>query len=94
MMTKLKASQKQSKSKQKPEDELVTFAFSRQNYRLIIIGIVIITLGFVLMIGGGSDDPNVFSYKLFNFQRLTLAPILILTGYIIEIFAIMKKPKK
>ena len=94
MMTKPKASQKQAKSKQKPEDEMVTFAFSRQNYRLIIIGIVIITLGFILMIGGGSDDPNVFSYKLFNFQRLTLAPILILTGYIIEIFAIMKRPKK
>ncbi len=94
MMTKLKTSQKQAKNKQKPEDEMVTFAFSRQNYRLIIIGIVIITLGFILMIGGGSEDPNVFSYKLFNFQRLTLAPILILAGYIIEIFAIMKRPKK
>jgi hypothetical protein len=46
------------------------------------------------MIGGGSDDPNKFNYAIFNFQRLTLAPILILSGYVIEIFAIMKKPKQ
>jgi hypothetical protein len=45
------------------------------------------------MIGGGSDDPNVFSDKIFNFRRLTLAPILVLAGYVVEIFAIMKKPK-
>ena len=60
----------------------------------VFIGIVLITLGFILMIGGGSDDPNVFNYKIFNFQRLTLAPILIITGYVVEIFAIMKKPQK
>ncbi len=88
------ASKKAAQSKQKPEDKMVTFAFTRQNYRLLIIGIVFISLGFVLMIGGGSDDPNVFNYKIFNFQRLTLAPILIIIGYIIEIFAIMKKPQK
>jgi len=46
------------------------------------------------MIGGGSDDPNKFNDAIFNFQRLTLAPILILGGYVIEIFAIMKKPKQ
>ncbi len=46
------------------------------------------------MIGGGSDDPNVFSEKIFDFRRLTLAPILILAGYVVEIFAIMKKPKE
>ena len=45
------------------------------------------------MIGGGSDDPNVFNEDIFNFRRLTLAPILILAGYVIEVFAIMKKPK-
>ncbi len=73
---------------------MVTFAFTRQNYRLLIIGIAVITIGFLLMIGGGSDDPNVFNYKIFNFRRLTLAPILILAGYIIEIYAIMKRPKE
>jgi hypothetical protein len=46
------------------------------------------------MIGGGSDDPNKFNFDLFNFQRLTLAPVLILAGFVIEIFAIMKKPKQ
>lgn len=100
-MKKQKAQQKEVSSnpsqtapkKQKSEDEMVTFSFSRQNYRLLIIGILIITLGFLLMIGGGSEDPNVFNFKMFNFQRLTLAPILIITGYIIEIFAIMKRPK-
>ncbi len=73
---------------------MVTFAFTRQNYRLLIIGIAVITIGFLLMIGGGSEDPNVFNYEIFNFRRLTLAPILILAGYIIEIYAIMKRPKE
>ena len=69
------------------------FAFGKENYRLLLIGLALIVLGFLLMIGGGSDDPNVFSQEIFNFRRLTLAPILILAGYVVEIFAIMKKPK-
>ena len=70
------------------------FASGRQNYRLLFIGLALIFLGFILMIGGGSDDPNVFSDKIFNFRRLTLAPILVLAGYVVEIFAIMKKPER
>ncbi len=69
------------------------FAFHKQNYILLITGLVILGIGFILMIGGGSDDPNKFSESLFDFQRLTLAPILLLVGYIIEIFAIMYRPK-
>jgi hypothetical protein len=69
------------------------FAFARENYRLLLIGLALIFIGFLLMIGGGSDDPNVFSEDIFNFRRMTLAPILILAGYVVEIFAIMKKPK-
>ena len=69
------------------------FAFARENYRLLFIGLALIFIGFLLMIGGGSEDPKVFSYGIFNFQRMTLAPILILAGYVVEIFAIMKKPK-
>jgi hypothetical protein len=69
------------------------FAFGKENYKLLLIGLVLILVGFLLMIGGGSDDPNVFSDKIFNFRRLTLAPILVLAGYVVEIFAIMKKPK-
>lgn len=69
------------------------FAFDKQNYKLLLIGLALILVGFLLMMGGGSDDPNVFSEDIFNFRRLTLAPILILAGYVVEIFAIMKKPK-
>ncbi len=71
----------------------VAFAFVKENYKLLILGLIVITIGFLLMIGGGSDDPNVFSEDIFSFRRMTLAPILILAGYIIEIYAIMKKPK-
>jgi hypothetical protein len=70
------------------------FAFGKENYRLLFIGLAFITVGFLLMIGGGSDDPNVFSPDIFDFRHITLAPILVLTGYVIEIFAIMKKPKE
>jgi len=69
------------------------FAFGKENYKLLFIGLALILVGFLLMIGGGSDDPNVFSNKIFDFRRITLAPILILAGYVVEIFAIMKKPK-
>ena len=74
-------------------DSSVAFAFGKENYQLLVLGLIFIIVGFLLMIGGGSDDPNVFSEDIFSFRRMTLAPILILAGYIIEIFAIMKKPK-
>jgi hypothetical protein len=74
--------------------EKVEFAFGKLNYTLLLVGLGFLLLGYLLMIGGGSDDPNVFSPALFDFQRLTLAPLLLLTGFIIEIFAIMKRPKK
>ncbi|HNY02153.1 MAG TPA: DUF3098 domain-containing protein [Bacteroidales bacterium] len=69
------------------------FAFGRENYRLMLIGLAFIVVGFLLMVGGGSDDPSKFNPEIFSFRRITLAPILILAGYVIEIFAIMKKPK-
>lgn len=59
----------------------------------MLIGLAVIALGFILMVGGGSDDPAVFNEGMFNFQRLTLSPLLILAGYVIGIFAIMKKPR-
>ena len=72
----------------------MSFLFTKKNYTLLIIGFCFIVLGLILMIGGGSEDPDKFSYEIFNFRRLTLAPILILIGFIIEIFAIMYKAKK
>ena len=64
------------------------------NYKLMLIGLGIIILGFILMSGGGSDDPNVFNEDMFSFRRITLAPLLVLGGFAFEIYAIMKKPKK
>ena len=69
------------------------FAFTKKNYILLIIGLAFIISGLILMIGGGSEDPTKFSDEIFNFQRLTVAPILIAIGFIIEIFAIMTKNK-
>ena len=67
------------------------FVFKKKNYILLISGLVLILLGIFLMIGGESEDPTKFSDEIFNFQRLTLAPILIISGFILEIFAIMIK---
>ena len=64
------------------------------NYKLMLIGFAVIVLGFILMSGGGSDDPNVFNEDMFSFRRITLAPLLVLGGFAFEIYAIMKKPKK
>lgn len=68
--------------------------FGKQNYIIVLIGLALIALGFVLMIGGGSTDPNVFNEKMFDFQRLTLAPILVLAGFVVEIVAIFWKGKE
>ena len=65
------------------------FVFKKENFTLLFVGIAFIISGLILMIGGGSEDPTKFSDEIFNFQRLTLAPILIAIGFIIEFFAIM-----
>ncbi len=66
----------------------------KENYILLAIGFAIIVVGFLLMVGGNSEDPNVFNgEELFSFRRITLAPIVVLTGFMFEIWAIMKKPK-
>ena len=75
------------------EKNNLDFAFTKQNYMLLLVGVALICAGLLLMIGGGSDDPTIFSDKIFDSQRLTLAPILIAAGFIVEIFAIMNKPK-
>lgn len=69
--------------------------FAKENYRWMIIGIVIVAIGLFLMAGGKSKDPNVFDpNEVYSFTRITLAPILVLAGLGIEILAIFKKPKK
>jgi len=68
--------------------------FGRENYMWMLIGIAVIALGFVLMAGGKSDDPNIFKREeIYSTRRITIAPILILIGFGIEVFAIFKRPK-
>lgn len=70
------------------------FAFGKENYMWMLIGIGCIFLGFILMSGGGSKDPNVFNPDIFSFRRITLAPIIVLIGFVVEIYAILKKTKE
>ncbi|MEO6136425.1 MAG: DUF3098 domain-containing protein [Ginsengibacter sp.] len=66
--------------------------FTKENYKWMLIGLVVMIIGFFLMAGGKSADPNVFNdSEIYGFRRITLAPIVIVAGLIIEIFAIMKK---
>ncbi len=70
------------------------FALPKENYTYLLVGFGIIILGFILMIGGRSDNPNIFNGdEIFSFRRITLAPIVVLAGFIFEIWAIMRKPK-
>lgn len=71
-----------------------TFVFQRKNYIFMIIGLLFITLGFILMSGGASDDPNVFNPEIYNFRRIRLAPTLVLIGFAIQVFAILTSSTK
>ena len=66
--------------------------FGNRNYKFMILGLIFIAVGFILMSGGGSDDPNIFNEEIYNFRRIRLAPILVVTGFIIEVYAILTKP--
>ena len=81
-------------TQKKDNKHAADFAFGRENYMLMIAGLVIIFIGNLLMMGGGSEDPNVFNPEIFSWRRLTLAPILIMLGFVIEIFAILRKTKE
>ena len=82
---------KHRKSGDRPQQE---FIFQRRNYMFMFIGIAFIALGFILMSGGGSDDPNVFNEDIYSFRRIRLAPTLVLIGLGIEIYAILLNPHK
>lgn len=74
---------------QKPD-----FIFKKANFKLMFIGLAVIAVGFILMSGGGSDDPNVFNPAIYNFQRIRLAPTLVLIGFGIQVYAILFNKKK
>ena len=69
------------------------FVFGKRNYRFMIIGIIFIALGFILMSGGGSDDPNVFIEEIYSFRRIRIAPLIVIIGFAIEIYAILTNPE-
>ncbi len=74
-----------------PEQEDPRLPLSRRNYLLLAIGFGLILFGFILMAGGGSDSPDEFNYAMFSWRRITLAPILVVGGFAMEIYAIMKR---
>ncbi|HEX9981374.1 MAG TPA: DUF3098 domain-containing protein [Flavobacterium sp.] len=80
---------KETDNEQKQE-----FLFEKVNYNILLIGIAVIALGFILMSGGGSDDPKVFNEEIFNFRRIRLAPTVVLIGFGITIWSILKNPNK
>ncbi|MFC5681835.1 DUF3098 domain-containing protein [Flavobacterium sp. MAHUQ-51] len=75
------------------ENNKQEFLFDKVNYKFLFIGIAVITIGFILMSGGGSDDPKVYSDAIFDFRRIRLAPTTVLIGFGITIYSIFKKNK-
>ena len=82
------------KNKKPLHKQDLNFVFEKKNYIVMAIGLAIIALGFILMSGGGSDDPNVFNPEIYNFRRIRLAPALVLAGLAIEVYAILLNPRK
>jgi len=85
---------KQKQELDPKQEQIHEFLFEKINYKILLIGIAVITLGFILMSGGGSDNPNIFNEEVFNFRRIRLAPTTVLIGFGITIYAILKNPKK
>ncbi|ADV48362.1 DUF3098 domain-containing protein [Cellulophaga sp. E16_2] len=82
------------KSDNSNPDSKKEFIFQNKNYTFMFIGLAFIVIGFILMSGGGSDDPNVFNPEIYSFRRIRLAPTLVLIGLGIEIYAILLNPHK
>ncbi len=85
---------KEKKNEAAGPEEMRKMPLATYNYKLMLIGFAVIVLGFVLMEGGGSDNPDEFNMAMFSFRRITLAPIIVLVGFTFEIYAIMKRPKQ
>jgi hypothetical protein len=71
-----------------------TFIFGKKNYTFMVLGLIFIALGFIFMSGGGSDNPAIFNEEIYNWQRIRLAPTLVIMGLGIEIYAILANPNK
>jgi hypothetical protein len=82
-----------NKKTAKPASGKPDFAIGKENYKYIAIGAGILIIGFLLMAGGKATDPNEFNPEIFSFRRITLAPIVVVGGFVFIIWAIMRKPK-
>ncbi|MFW6222194.1 MAG: DUF3098 domain-containing protein [Bacteroidota bacterium] len=77
----------------KKEQKKAGLPMAKENYMLMGIGFIVIIIGFILMVGGDVESRHVYNPEVFSFRRITLAPIIVLLGYAIEVVAMMKKPK-
>ncbi|WP_298521137.1 DUF3098 domain-containing protein [uncultured Kordia sp.] len=94
-MAKKNALKTESTNSSKPESSSLPqhgFVFGKKNYKFMFIGLAVIALGFILMAGGGSDDPNVFNEDIFSMRRIHIAPMVIIIGFAIEVYAILLNP--
>lgn len=73
---------------------MANFSLSKKSVRFVIIGLIVMVSGYILMLGGGSSDPNTFSWEMFDFRRLVLSPLLVILGIFIVIISIMRKPRE
>lgn len=71
-----------------------SFAFQKDNYMIILIGVGVLVLGYLLMIGGGAESPDKYNPEIFSSRRITVAPITLLIGFAVVLYGIMKKPKQ
>ena len=78
----------------KNKEPFKDFVFKKNNYIVMLVGILFIAIGFILMSGGGSEDPNVFNEEIYNFRRIRLAPTLVLIGFGIQVYAILLNLRK
>ena len=84
----------QKRKQELKQDKKRTFVFERKNYVFMLIGLAVISIGFILMSGGGSDDPEVFNPDIYSPRRIRLAPIVVIIGFAIEVYAILLDPYK
>ncbi|AXG68428.1 hypothetical protein KORDIASMS9_00643 [Kordia sp. SMS9] len=87
----VKAANNQPKEKSTSQPQ-TGFVFGKKNYKFMFIGLAVIALGFILMAGGGSDDPNVFNEEIFSMRRIHIAPMVVILGFAIEVYAILLNP--
>jgi len=82
------------KSNTQKDNNLLKVSFKRENYLIMAVGLLLITIGYILMIGGGNEDPEVFNDAIFNTQRMIVSPLLLVAGYSLQIYAIFYKKKE